>query len=151
MISHFNEWGDRDDSWQGLDTQTLDLSWQRENTYIDFDLAQANEGISVYDRYWSSYINTLYNKWSRRLTGYFVLSQEDLQDFSFDDVVFIKDTYFYVEKIYDVPIGNRAAVKVDLIKLNNYQPNTNNFIPVGEFWEDISQNWEAISTLWEQL
>ena len=32
MISQFNEWGDRDDSWQGVDTQTKDLNWQRENT-----------------------------------------------------------------------------------------------------------------------
>ena len=98
---------------------TTDLSWQREAGFIKFDKHDENIGSSVYDIYWSQYIQSLYDKWARRVTAYFVLNSQDLVDFSFDDVIFVKDAYYYVEKIYDVPLGEKASVKVDLIKLLN--------------------------------
>lgn len=98
---------------------TLDLNWQREVGFIKFDKHDVNVGSSVYDLYWSQYIQSLYDKWARRVTAYFVLNSQDLVDFSFDDVIFVKDAYYYVEKIYDVPLGEKASVKVDLIKLLN--------------------------------
>jgi len=100
-----------------LISSSIDLNWQREEGYIKFGLQNKNIGNSVYDVYWSQYIQSLYDKWARRVTAYFVLNSQDLIDFSFDDVIFVKDTYYYVEKIYDVPLGEKASVKVDLIKL----------------------------------
>ena len=100
-----------------VSASTLDLNWQRETGYIKFDKQDANVGSSVYDTYWSQYIESLYDKWARRVTAYFVLNSQDLQDFSYDDVIFVKDAYYYVEKIYDVPLGEKASVKVDLIKI----------------------------------
>lgn len=96
---------------------SLDLNWQREEGYIEFGLHDPNIGNSVYDVYWSNYINSLYDRWARRVTAYFILNSDDLREFSFDDVIFVKDTYYYVEKIYDVPLGEKASVKVDLIKI----------------------------------
>lgn len=148
MCSEFNEWGDRDDSWQGLDTQTQTLNWQKENTYIRFNLAQENLGISVYDAYWSSYINALYNAYSRRLTAYFLLDTDDLLDINFDDVIFVKDAYYYIEKVYDVTVGQTTPVKVDLIKLNNYMPSPDNF---ANTWPTIEELWNGISTEWQDL
>ena len=111
MVSHFNIFP--------VVPTTIDLNWQREQGYILFGLQDENIGSSVYDAYWSSYINSLYNKWARRVTGYFVLNSQDLVNFSFDDVIFFKDAYYYVEKIEAVPLGERASVKVQLIKLLN--------------------------------
>lgn len=100
-----------------IEGSTLDFNWQREPGYIQFGLHDENIGNSMYDRFWSLYINSLYDKWARRVTAYFVLNAEDLINFSYDDVVFVKDAYYYVEKIYDVPMGEKASVKVDLIKI----------------------------------
>lgn len=102
-----------------VSASTLDISWQREQGYIKFGLHDVNVGTSVYDTYWSNYIESLYDKWARRVTAYFVLNADDLRNFSFDDVIFFKDAYYYVEKITDVPLGEKASVKVDLIKLLN--------------------------------
>ena len=98
---------------------TLNLNWQIETGYIDQTLNPNDPlvGQSCYDEYWSQYINSLYSKWGRRVTVYVEISSEDLRDFSFDDLIFIKDTYYYVEKIYDAPVGQDALVKVDLIKI----------------------------------
>lgn len=154
MISEFNEWGDRDDSWQGLDTLTQTLNWQKENTFIRFDLAQTELGSSVYDNYWSQYISFLYNRWGRRYTAHFVLDANDLLEFNFDDVIFVKDAYYYVEKIYDVIVGEQSSVKVDLIKLNNFVPPSSGFMPPGTMWEEligIANFWENINTNWEDV
>ena len=127
------------------------LNFQKENGYDQEDVINTNYGQDLYNRYWSEYINLVYDKYSRRLTAYFVLDDYDLVNFKYSDVIFVKDTYFYIEKIYDAPLGKRDKIKVDLIKLPNYRPNVGGFVPVGEYWEDITQNWEAIATLWEQL
>lgn len=149
MISQFNEWGDRDDSWTGIDTQTYDLCWQRENTFIEFDLANPGLGFSVYDEFWSQYISLLYNKNSRRFTGYFILSSEDLINFKFSDVIFVRGTYYYVEKIYDFEIAQKNSVKVDLIKLIDYNPNVTPVIP-GIVWDEQGELWNITEDLWNE-
>ena len=114
MISPYNQFP--------VNASTIDFNWQREPGYIQFGLHDEGVGSSMYDIYWSSYINSLYDKWAKRVTAYFVLNAEDLINFSFDDIIFIKDAYYYVEKIYDVPMGEKASVKVDLIKLLDNTP-----------------------------
>ena len=114
MISPYNEFP--------VSATTIDFNWQREEGFIKYGLHNEFVGSSMYDVYWSNYINSLYDKWARRVTAYFVLNAEDLINFSFDDIIFIKDAYYYVEKIYDVPMGEKASVKVDLIKLLDNTP-----------------------------
>jgi len=145
MISQFSEWGDYNSSWGvGLDTQTQDLSWQQENTFILYGLKDPNRGNAIYQTYWSRYIQSLYSTFARRVTAYFMLSKEDLFDFSFDDAIFIKNSWYYVEKIHSLDLSKTTRVKVDLIKLdqNFIVPNTN-FIAPGLMWEDAASNWEV--------
>ena len=77
------------------------------------------------------------------------MDSQDLLNLSFDDVIFVKDAYYYVEKIHDVVIGQSTPVKVDLIKLNNYYPDNTNFVGT-DFWEDNSDLWNLEDELWEQ-
>ena len=74
-------------------------------------------GQSMYDLYWSGYINSLYNKNARRVTGNFILNNVDLQDFSFDDIIYVNGVYYRPEKIFDVQIGVKSPTKVQLIKI----------------------------------
>ena len=70
----------------------------------------------LYRIYWSSYINSLYSAQARRVTAYFILNNVDLQDFSFDDIIFVNGTYYRPEKIIDAEIGKKGPVRVQLIK-----------------------------------
>lgn len=154
MVSEFNEWGDRDASFTGLDTQTQTLNWQKENTYIRFGLADPGLGLGVYDIYWQGYVNSLYNPFSRRLTTYLRLDKFDLLNFSFDDAIFLKNAWYYVEKIYNLDMTKESSVKVDLIRLNNFVVDKRGFLPpsgLPQLWENISDNWEAITTNWENV
>lgn len=78
-------------------------------------------GISLYDEYWTTYINSLYNRNARRVTCTFILDDQDLRTFSFDDVIFLNGHYYQPEKIIDASVGRPDKVKVQLIKLLNFQ------------------------------
>ena len=113
--------------WQNFDPvtgpngQTVNLNWQIERGYAaDYANFNYNAGVSMFTRFWSDYIESLYDKDARRITAYFNLSAEDLFDFSFDDVIFLNGNYYRPEKVQDVIVGEKALVKVQLIKLLDY-------------------------------
>lgn len=76
-----------------------------------------DQGPTLFDEYWSRYITTLYNKYSRRVTAYFTLDNVDLQNLTFDDVIFVNGIYYRPEKIIDAQVGEKTAVKCELITL----------------------------------
>ena len=143
MVSPYSDWP--------VVSNTQYFDWEREDGYIQFDQFDSSVGISMYENYWSDYIENLYNKWSRRLTAYFVLSSEDLKEFSFDDVIFVKDTYYYVEKITDVVVGDKTSVKVQLIKLLDFQVPSTGFVPPTTIWNEVSSNWNATPETWNAI
>jgi len=109
-------------------------------------------GQDLYTRFWSDYVELLYNKDSRRVTAYFTLNSNDVLDFKYNDVIFVEGVYYYVEKIYDAPLGQTAQVKIDLITLKNYRPSVSVPIPPDEdVWEDVNTNWENITDNWEDV
>lgn len=97
---------------------TLNLNFSNDTRYfMDPDPGTTYGQIpnTLFDIFWARYITSLYNKFSRRVTAYFTLNNVDLQDLTFDDLIFIDGKYFRPEKIIDAQIGNRTAVKCQLI------------------------------------
>ena len=74
---------------------------------------------TLFDIFWARYISSLYNKFSRRVTAYFTLNNVDLQTLTFDDIIFIDGKYYRPEKIIDAQIGERTAVKCELITVKD--------------------------------
>jgi len=114
-VTYSNEWPLTDDG--------ILLSWFNDVDYWGTNVTgfPTQLGSSMYERYWNTYIQSLYNKNARRVTGTFILNNVDLQNFSFDDVIFLDGNYYRPEKVIDAPIGEKAPVKVQLIKLLNYR------------------------------
>ena len=106
---------------------TLNLNWFREVALYPNGEGQLGE--SVYERYWNQYIKELYSPLSRILTAYFNLDSQDLRTVAFNDIIFIKNAYYRVLKIYDAPLTDIQTVKVDLIKLLETQTFTNDGDP----------------------
>ena len=104
--------------WPMTSTGTI-LNWNLDIGYWGNSVSgyPARLGQSMYDKYWSGYINSLYNKNARRVTGTFILNNVDLQDFSFDDIIYVNGVYYRPEKIIDVQIGEPSPTKVQLIKI----------------------------------
>ena len=117
LVSQYNEWP--------MDQDTQVLNWNVDIPYWGTNVSGIN-GLAtsqdLYTTYWSGYIQSLYNTRARRVTGYFTLNNVDLQNFSFDDIVFVDGAYYRPEKINDAQIGETGPVKVQLIKLIDYKP-----------------------------
>lgn len=130
-------------------SNAIDLHWQVESGYT----RQPVVGRSCYDQFWKQYIDNLYDPQARTVTYYIELNNVDLQDFTFDDIVFIKDTYYYVQKITDALVGRRSLVKVELVKLldviliQNAPPPS----PTGVPWNQIDDPYNDIDTEWNEL
>ena len=114
MVSPYQEWP--------IQPQTLNLNWANDIQYWGIKAGYNDNGSTLYSDYWSRYISSLYNKYSRRVTAYFVLNNIDLNDFSFDDTIFVNGTYYRPEKIIDVEVGAYTEVKVQLLTANDYKP-----------------------------
>lgn len=100
---------------------TLNLNWKIMFAYFQLSGGpQGETGQSVFDIYWNSYIENIYSPDARLLTAYFNLTSEDLRNLTFDDVIFIKDSYWRLQKMYDAPLGEVATVKCELVKLLDY-------------------------------
>jgi hypothetical protein len=83
------------------------------------------DGTTLYDNYWSRYIQSLYGKYSRRVNATFILNNIDLNEFSFDDTIFVNGTYYIPEKVIDVEVGAYTEVKVQLLTANDFRPTLN--------------------------
>ena len=117
LVSPYEHWP--------VQTDSLNLNFSNDTRYYisPFPGAGYNQqGSTLYDEYWSRYINSLYNKFSRRLTATFTLNNVDLQTFAFNDIVFINGAYFRPEKIIDVQVGATTEVKCQLITLKDQRP-----------------------------
>jgi len=126
-------------------------SWPPQNTDLNLNFAKwfgyygnaipgydALAGSSLYERYWAGYIESIYDKYSRKVTGNFILNNTDITTLSYSDVIFVDGVYYRVNKISDIPIGKRASSKVELIKLNNYIPDYNPTPPGDQYFYDCS-------------
>jgi hypothetical protein len=122
-------------------TQGLNINWDRWFPYWGTNVSGWNGlvGQSLYERYWAGYIDSLYNKFARRVTCHIILNSVDLQEFSFDDVIFIDGVYYVPEKIIDAPIGEKASVKVQLLKLLDFEPANPAFPPIEFYYYLIQQ------------
>ena len=104
---------------------TLNLNFANDTRYYmdpTPDVAYTELPNTLFEIFWARYISSLYNKFSRRVTAYFTLNNVDLQNLTFDDIIFIDGKYYRPEKVIDAQIGERTAVKVQLINVLDQRP-----------------------------
>ena len=118
LVSMYSEWVAN----AGPTEESVKLEWSNDIRYFNPTANYNQLGNTLYDQYWSRYINSLYNKFSRRVTAYFTLNNVDLQYFSFDDIIFVNGKYYRPEKIIDVQVGATTEVQVKLITLKDQRP-----------------------------
>ena len=118
LMSMYSEWVAN----AGPTEASVKLEWSNDIRYFNPTVNYNQIGNTLYDQYWSRYINSLYNKFSRRVTAYFTLNNVDLQYFSFDDIIFVNGKYYRPEKIIDVQVGATTEVQVQLITLKDQRP-----------------------------
>lgn len=71
---------------------------------------------NLYNLYWEDYVENLYSPETRRLTCRVFLSPLDIYETSLRDKIFIKDSYYFIEKINEGDLVNKKLTEVMLIK-----------------------------------
>jgi len=94
-----------------LNFQSKRALWSNQSTFV-----QQSQN-DLYVKYWQKYVEWIYNVYNRRLTATFRLDPYDVQGLKFNDKVWVKDSWFFVERINNYPVGEVALVEVDLIKV----------------------------------
>lgn len=73
---------------------------------------------TLYNSFWRTYIENLYDPFGKRLTGNFYFRPIDVYETKLTDRVWIKDSYYTIEKITDADLVNKRVTKISLIKNN---------------------------------
>lgn len=87
---------------------------------------------NIFNREYSVEIEELIDRDSRIVTAYFYLTPDDIALFDFRDKIFVKDTYYFVNKLSDYNQLAPGLTKVELLKIKTvsaYEPVYN--IPIG--------------------
>ena len=71
----------------------------------------------AYSVYWKRYIEETYSRDARILTGTFYLSATDIMSMNFNDQIFVKNTYFRLNKISNYPLTGSGNCTVELVKV----------------------------------
>ena len=122
---------------------SLNLNFANDVQYWGQSSGYNKIGVNLFSAYWSRYISNIYGKFTRRLTGYFILNNIDLTNLQFSDTIFVNGVYYRPESIVDFEIGEYQAVQVNLITSNDYRPR----VVVNEALETLTATGMAASCI----
>jgi hypothetical protein len=71
---------------------------------------------NLYNSFWRTYVENLYNPFNKRLTGQFFFRPLDVYQTQLNDKIWIKDSWFTIEKITDADLVNKRNTQISLIK-----------------------------------
>lgn len=71
---------------------------------------------TVFNTFWKTYVDNLYDPFNKRLSGNFFFRPIDVYNTKLNDKIWIKDSYFTIEKITDADLVNKRLTQISLIK-----------------------------------
>lgn len=101
---------------------TFDLNWENEAPFwdtTDTTLPSGQTTYSCFNVYWKTWYDVTFDPYSRLVEASFLLDYNDILDLKFNDYVFVKDAWYFVNKIQDYVVGQLTECKVQLVKLGN--------------------------------
>jgi hypothetical protein len=87
-----------------------------ENLFLMYYGWQNLTNNNLYNRYWSNYINGILQ--GRMLSAYFYLTEKDIAELDFSKKIFIKDTYYILNKISNYNPTINDLTFVELLKID---------------------------------
>jgi hypothetical protein len=96
---------------------------------------------TLYNTYWLNYVSQISN--GKLLTGYFDLTLKDIINTRFFDRIFIKDSYYFLNKIQDFNPLKRQLTKVELIKVDSGLRNTPSKLPIAISTGDFTNTYTS--------
>jgi len=111
LISPYSSWPPNLFSTVNLNFLSKEQPWSADSTLVD------NTSQDLYTVYWDEYVDWLYDPYNRKVSLTLRLDPADILELSFNDRIWIKDTWYFIQKIADYALGETALVRVDLVKV----------------------------------
>ena len=111
LISPYSSWPPDLFSTINLNFLSKEQPWSADSTLI------GSTAQDLYTKYWSEYVDWLYDPFNRKVSLTLRLDPADIQELAFNTRIWIKDTWYFIQKIADYVIGQTALVRVDLVKV----------------------------------
>jgi len=111
LVSPYSSWPPDLFSTINLNFLSKPQTWSANSTYV------AQTAQDLYTKYWSEYVDWLYDPFNRKVALTLRLDPADILELAFNDRIWIKDTWYFIQKIADYVLGQTALVRVDLVKV----------------------------------
>ena len=111
LISPYSSWPPNLFDTINLNFLSKPQTWSTNSTYV------AQTAQDLYTKYWTEYVDWLYDPYNRKVSLTMRLDPADVLELAFNDRIWIKDTWYFVQKIADYVLGQTALVRVDLVKV----------------------------------
>jgi hypothetical protein len=104
-----------------LVTDFIDMAWRNAAPLWDITPSvpnpEARTTRDLWNNYWQKWYDFTYDKFGKILEMNIVLDYKKVWDLKFNDKIFIKDSWFMVNKITDYEVGKPTSCKVELIRV----------------------------------
>jgi hypothetical protein len=74
----------------------------------------------TFSKFWKQYLDNIFNKDARVLIGNFKLNSIDVANLKYNDKIFVKDSYYRVNKVSNYAFGKDVSTRVELIKILDF-------------------------------
>ena len=111
LMTPYSEWPPNQFSTLQLTFASKDPLWDPDATY------EGTVQNDLFTEYWRDFNEWIYDSFNRKVNLTLRLDPLDMQQLRFNDKIWIKDTWYFVNKISDYPVGETAQVKVELVKV----------------------------------
>jgi len=102
-------------------TNFIDMAWRNSAPLYPITGTVANPPMrtinDLFNLYWQKWYDFTYDSFGRILEMNIVLDYINIFDLRFNDKIFIKDSWFMVNKITDYEVGKPTSCKVELIRV----------------------------------
>ena len=119
-----------------------DIRFKSGSVKYQNDIVETQTNNDVYTDYWSDSLNNIYNKGARIMSAYFYLDALDISSFKYNDKIFVKDSYWLINKIDSYAIGVGNSTKVELLKIIDTPDDSVCALTMISSNIDGSTNWE---------
>jgi len=98
----------------------FDIRFKTDQPIGEKEYLVKSPSIDTFTKCWSEYLHNIFDKDARILIANFKLSAIDIARFKYNDRIFVKDTYYRINKIGNYAIGKDVTTRVELIKILNF-------------------------------
>ena len=121
VTQHLNEYPLVSQYSQFNATNFNDLAWRNAAPLYDITPSVANPEMrttnDLWNTYWRKWYEFTFDKFGRILEMNIILDYKKIWDLKFNDKIFIKDSWFMINKITDYVVGQPTSCKVELVRV----------------------------------